>query len=42
MPHRAVVLFAPVRTVPGTFSGGLKSTPTTGLGATAVRALRWH
>jgi len=39
MPHRAVVLSAPVRTAIGTFGGTLKATPATELGATAVRAV---
>ena len=39
MPHRAVVLSAPVRTAIGTFGGALKETPATELGATAVRAV---
>ena len=39
MPHRAVVLSAPVRTAIGTFGGSLKETPATALGATAVRAV---
>ena len=39
MPHRTVVLSAPVRTAIGTFGGSLKETPATELGATAVRAV---
>lgn len=39
MPHRTVVLSAPVRTAIGTFGGGLKETPATELGATAIRAV---
>jgi acetyl-CoA C-acetyltransferase len=39
MPHRTVVLSAPVRTAIGTFGGGLKETPATEPGATAVRAV---
>ena len=38
MPHRDVVLSAPVRTAIGTFGGALKDTPATELGAIAVRA----
>ncbi|MFI4994865.1 MAG: thiolase family protein [Hyphomicrobiales bacterium] len=39
MPHRTVVLSAPVRTAIGTFGGGLKETPATELGGTAIRAV---
>lgn len=39
MPHRAVVLSAPVRTAIGTFGGSLKETPATALGATVIRAV---
>ena len=39
MPHRTVVLSAPVRTAIGTFDGSLKETPATELGATAIRAV---
>ena len=39
MPHRTVVLSAPVRTAIGTFGGSLKETPATELGATAIRAV---
>ena len=39
MPHRTVVLSAPVRTAIGTFGGSLKGTPATALGATAIRAV---
>ena len=39
MPHRPVVLSAPVRTAIGTFGGSLKEMPATELGATAVRAV---
>src|SRR5512135_1675107 len=39
MLDRTVVLSTPVRTAIGTFSGSLKNTPATELGATAVRAV---
>ena len=39
MPHRSVVLSAPVRTAIGTFGGSLKEISATELGATAVRAV---
>jgi acetyl-CoA C-acetyltransferase len=39
MPHRTVVLSAPVRTAISTFGGSLKETPATELGATAIRAV---
>ncbi len=39
MPHRTVVLSAPVRTAIGTFGGSLKETPATELGAAAIRAV---
>jgi acetyl-CoA C-acetyltransferase len=39
MPHRTVVLTAPVRTAIGTFGGSLKATAATQLGATAIRAV---
>ena len=39
MPHRNVVLAAPVRTAIGTFGGSLKEIPSTELAATAIRAV---
>ena len=39
MPHRNVVLAAPVRTAIGTFGGSLKEIPATELAATAIRAV---
>jgi acetyl-CoA C-acetyltransferase len=39
VPHRNVVLAAPVRTAIGTFGGSLKEIPATELAATAIRAV---
>jgi acetyl-CoA C-acetyltransferase len=39
MSSREIVLCHPVRTAIGTYSGSLKSTPATGLGAVAVKAV---
>jgi acetyl-CoA C-acetyltransferase len=39
MSSREIVLCQPVRTAIGTYSGSLKSTPATGLGAVAVKAV---
>jgi acetyl-CoA C-acetyltransferase len=39
VPHRNIVLSAPVRTAIGTFGGSLKETPATELAATAIRAV---